>query len=173
MEVDEYRHVVAYFHDASDSDLERMGVERGLMPSRESWLAHLHADHGKPAAEADRLWLCWLVDSQPVGHSSLNEMEPGHQAQIHLHLWYPSERCRGLGTRLFQLSIAYAFEHLDLARLYCEPRATNPAPNRTLVKLGFELVKTRWTTPGKITFEQQTNLYVLERHRLAAATTLR
>ena len=163
MEFDEYQYVVDYFHDSPDDLLRRMGVDRALLPEQQSWLAHLRSEHSKAPGQAERLWLCWLLDSQPVGHSSLSDIELGKRANIHLHIWRPLERGQGFGTRLFELSVDYAFEHLDLARLYCEPKADNPVPNRVAKKLGFQLVETRWTTPGAITFEQQTNVYMLER----------
>lgn len=163
MQLDEYPFVVEYFHGAPDELLLRMGVERRLLPPRRRWLEQLRADHTRGPGEAERIWLCWLHDAEAVGHSSLSEIVPGDHAHIHLHMWRPLDRRHGLGARLFHLSATYAFEHLDLARLYCEPKADNPAPNRVLGKLGFRLIETRWGNPGSITFEQQTNLYVLER----------
>ena len=44
-----------------------------------------------------------------------------------------------------------------LENLYCEPYALNLAPNGTLLKLGFKLVKQYETTPGSINFYQKVN----------------
>lgn len=38
---------------------------------------------------------------------------------------------------------------------------SNPAPNKTLKKAGFELVKEYVTTPGPINFEQPVKLWCL------------
>jgi hypothetical protein len=46
--------------------------------------------------------------------------------------------------------------------LYCEPYALNPAPNKTLEKLGFKFLKTYTTIPGWINFEQEVNLWELK-----------
>ena len=44
-----------------------------------------------------------------------------------------------------------------------EPYAQNPAPNRILSKVGFELIKTYDTTPGWISLHQTVNLWELSR----------
>jgi RimJ/RimL family protein N-acetyltransferase len=37
-------------------------------------------------------------------------------------------------------AIPFFFEKLELQQLLCEPAAANPVPNRTIERLGFELV---------------------------------
>jgi RimJ/RimL family protein N-acetyltransferase len=60
---------------------------------------------------------------------------------MHLHLWYPDKRIKGMGVQLVKKSLPYFFNNLHLKTLYCEPYALNPAPNKTLPKVGFEFVK--------------------------------
>ena len=47
-----------------------------------------------------------------------------------------------------------------LRRLYCEPYADNPGPNRVLRRSDFRLVKRYRTVPGPLNFEQDVNQYV-------------
>jgi len=49
-----------------------------------------------------------------------------------------------------------------LQRLYCEPYAENPAPNRVLAKAGFRFVKRYRTISGLINSEQDVNRYLIE-----------
>jgi hypothetical protein len=58
------------------------------------------------------------------------------------------------GHRTFKNDIALFFENLKLKTLWCEPYALNAAPNKTLEKTGFKLIKEYITVPGFISFEQ-------------------
>ena len=154
--------MVDYFLNADDLFLERMGVARALLPSRDGWLESLLADHQLPDERKDRLYVGWFYDGEPVGHSSVNRIKVGEEAFFHLHLWRPQLRKSGLGTEFCRRSIEIYFERLRLKRLWSEPYAENAAPNRALVKLGFEFVKRYRTVPGPINVEQDVNLYRLE-----------
>src|SRR5438045_2132772 len=52
----------------------------------------------------------------------------------------PDLRNSGFGFLLCEQSIRIYFDRLQLKTLWCEPYAENPAPNRTLMKLGFEFI---------------------------------
>ena len=52
------------------------------------------------------------------------------------------------------MTLPFFFEKLKLRRLFSEPYALNEAPNKTLKKVGFELVKEYTTIPGSLNFEQ-------------------
>jgi len=73
---------------------------------------------------------------------------------MHLHLWNAASRKKGIGSQLVKMSLKYFFENLKLKRLFCEPYALNPAPNKTLEKTGFDFVKEYITIPGAFNFEQ-------------------
>ena len=85
---------------------------------------------------------------------------------MHLHLWQTDVRQKGLGTAFVKMTLPYFFEHLQLQKIYCEPYSGNPAPNKTLEKVGFRFVKTYTTTPGWINFEQPVNLWEIGRDML-------
>ena len=78
---------------------------------------------------------------------------------MHLHLWNNNSRQKGWGTTFVIKTIPFYFEKFDLQKLYCEPYALNPAPNKTMERIGFKFVKTYRTIPGWLNFEQQVNLW--------------
>jgi RimJ/RimL family protein N-acetyltransferase len=158
----EYECMVDYFLGADDSFLNGMGVARSLLPTREAWLRSALADHQALDDQKDRLYVGWFYEGRQIGHSSVNKIQIAEEAFFHLHLWHSELRMSGLGIHLCRQSIKIFFERLRLKRLWCEPYAENQAPNRTLVKLGFEFVKRYRTVPGAISFEQDVNLYRLE-----------
>ena len=58
--------------------------------------------------------------------------------------------------------VAIYFQLLKIKRLFCEPNASNVAPNRTLQKAGFRYVKTHMTVPGPLNFRQAVTQWVIE-----------
>jgi RimJ/RimL family protein N-acetyltransferase len=156
----EYEQMVDYFLDADDEFLHAMGVARSRLPSREDWISSALRDHDRPIHEKERAYLAWVYGGVAIGHSSINRIEVGEAAFIHLHLWLRMHRQAGLGTTFFQLSVGHFTQDFSLKRLYCEPCADNPGPNRVLLKSEFRLIKRYRTVPGPINFEQDVNQYV-------------
>ena len=154
--------MIDYFLGANPGFLRGMGVDPSRMPQRAIWLESAIRDHDRPARERQRHYLAWIHGGAPVGHSSVNKVTIGEQAFIHLHLWDSGLRQSGLGTQFFKASATEFMRALRLQRVYCEPYAENPAPNRVLLKCGFRFVKRYRTIPGDINFEQDVNQYVLE-----------
>jgi RimJ/RimL family protein N-acetyltransferase len=105
------------------------------------------------------------LDNHPVGHSNINKIIYGDNAYMHLHLWNSVNRNRGNGICFIKECITTYFNEFDLHNLYCEPYAFNPAPNKILANIGFELVKQYDTTPGWINFHQTVNRWVLSREK--------
>lgn len=161
--------MVDYFLDADDAFLQAMGVARSRLPSREEWISSALRDHDRPKHEKERAYLAWIYDGLAVGHSSINKIVVGDAAFIHMHLWGPGHRHAGLGKRFFELSAAQFARDFSLGRLYCEPYAENPGPNRVLIKSQFRFIKRYRTVPGPINFEQDVNQYVCDfSHRAPA-----
>jgi RimJ/RimL family protein N-acetyltransferase len=159
---DDYERMVDYFLGADAAFLHGMGVDPAKLPQREDWLDAAMRDHGRPDRQRQRFYLAWIHDGMPVGHSSVNKIAIGEEAFIHLHLWDAALRKLGLGTEFFKASAQEFVRALHLKRVYCEPYAENPAPNRVLAKCGFRFVKRYRTVPGDINFEQDVNQYVLD-----------
>lgn len=124
-------------------EVRPFGSDRSRLPAREVWLCDVLADHELPDHQKDRLYLGWFYQGHQIGRSGVNRIQVGEDAFFHWHLWQPELRKSGFGTN----------------NLWSEPYAENPAPNRTLVKLGFEFVKRYRAVPGTINFEQDVNLY--------------
>jgi [ribosomal protein S5]-alanine N-acetyltransferase len=160
--LEEYGLMIDYFVQSTPEFLLGMGVDPVKLPAREDWLQEVWDDHHKPGPEKDRIYLAWLLDGQLVGHSSINKIKWGEEASIHLHLWKPLLRRKGIGATFFRSSANYFFKMPGLRKLYCEPYAENPAPNRVLSKIGFRFVGTYRTVPGKTCFEQNVNRWELD-----------
>lgn len=147
-------HILDYWYTAKEEFLVLMGVEVGKMPSRPDFQAMLltqlaaHYEHKKAYC------IVWLYENKAIGHSNVNPLQYGVEANIHLHLWDGATRKKGLGTEFVKLTLPFYFQQLKLKKLICEPNALNPAPNLTLEKVGFDFVKEYTTVPGFINFEQ-------------------
>ena len=159
---EDYELMLDYFYSADASFLHGMGVDPRRLPARTKWLDALLVDHENPDETKDRFYLVWLLQGRRVGHSSINKIIYQKEAYIHLHLWNLELRRAGLGTQFMRKSIIFFWQRYKLEKLYCEPWAENPAPNRVLEKLGFKLVRRYKTVPGPIACEQEVNQYELD-----------
>lgn len=155
--------VVNYFVDADDEFVKDMGADKSKFPTKEEWTNKLKSELGKPYSQKTFYYIIWLINDEPIGHSNVNAIDYGKTAVMHLHIWDNKKRKSGFGLEFLKLTIPYYFKHLKLETLICEPSAKNPAPNRTLKKVGFELVKTYDTTPGWINFHQTVNRFELSK----------
>jgi len=153
--------VVDYWMNASDEFLIGMGVDLSKMPSRDALTQMLKSQIALPYNQKQSYALIWLVNNQAVGHSNVNNIKYGEIATMHLHLWTSDLRQKGIGTQLVKLGIPFFFKNLKLDILICEPYAQNSAPNKTLLKVGFEFIKTYETIPGSLNFLQEVNQYKL------------
>jgi RimJ/RimL family protein N-acetyltransferase len=168
IEASDIERLIDYWLTADPDYLVGLGVDLAKMPSREQWRGMLSRQLDLPYREKPAYCIIWELDGEPVGHSNLNPVRYGEDANMHLHLWRGASRQKGLGTAFVRLTLPFYFHNFELQRLYCEPYALNPAPNRTMEKLGFEFVRTYTTVPGSINFEQPVNRWVLERAQFLA-----
>lgn len=160
---DEAHLVVRYFHEATPADLDRMGVDPRRLPSAQAWTKTLEAALAAPPGSVPSFYWAWLVDGVPVGHASLKNLRPGDSADIHLHMWSLPHRGQGHGAALFCRSVLDAFDRFALHNLVCEPKASNPMPNRMLAKVGFPLVRTYEGASSELSQVATLNRYDLRR----------
>jgi RimJ/RimL family protein N-acetyltransferase len=153
--------ITQYWLNADAAFLHGMGVDIAKMPTKNKWEIMLSEQLGLPFEEKQSYCIIWQVDSKPVGHSNINKIIFGEEAYMHLHLWDTDIRQKGIGIALVKMTLLYFFENFKLKKLYCEPYALNPGPNKTLEKIGFEFVKKYTTIPGWLNFEQEVNLWEL------------
>ena len=146
--------IADYWLNADPSFLVSMGVDMDKIPTREQLTQMLLTQLNTPIEEKRAYCIIWELDGKQVGHSNTNPTEFGEEAFMHLHLWNGVGRKKGLGATFVKMTVPYFFNNLKLKRLFSEPYALNPAPNKTLPKAGFEFVKEYITTPGSLNFEQ-------------------
>ena len=157
--------IINYFLQADHGFLRGMGVEPEKLPHADVWRKLLLEDLNRSISHKNSYYLIWELDDSTVGHSNINKIVLGNEACMHLHLWEPGKRRSGFGAYFITECISSYFGNFDLQNLFCEPYAMNSAPNRTLAKVGFELVKKYDTTPGWINFHQTVNRWVLNKER--------
>ena len=143
-----------YWFKSDPSFLINMGVDLSKMPAREEWEQMLTEQISQAYKEKQSYCIIWLLNDKPVGHSNVNRIQFGEEAYMHLHIWKKDNRAKGLGLQFVKMTLPWFFEKIQLKKLCCEPYALNPAPNKTMEKLGFEFIKEYIIVPGWINFEQ-------------------
>lgn len=154
--------IIRYWLSATPEHLQGMGVDLSKMPARAQWEAMLNTQLSLDYPDKPSYCIILEIEGEAVGHCNVNKIAYGKEAYMHLHIWDEANRKQGWGAPLVRLAIPYFFNNLRLKKLCCEPWALNPAPNKTLEKIGFRFVKSFVTTPGSLNFEQEVNLWELE-----------
>tara|TARA_R110002072_G_scaffold5124_8_gene34218 strand:- start:309 stop:860 length:552 start_codon:yes stop_codon:yes gene_type:complete len=157
--------VVHYFHNSTAQYLKEMGADKSKLPEKEKWLKELRVGLLKPDSEKSFCYLYWMLNGQAIGHCNINNIQFANSAKMHLHLWDPNTRQKGMGQQFVRLCLEFYFKKFKLQSIICEPFAENIAPNRTLLKVGFSLLKTYYTIPGKINFHQKVNRFEITNSR--------
>ena len=161
--------ITDYWLSSDPEFLQGIGVDLSKIPSEKDLREMLQNQIQTPIEQKRAYCLIWEIDGKAIGHCNTNPTTFGEEAFMHLHIWKPDHRRNGLGIELLKKSIAKFFDDLKLERIYSQPFALNPAPNRTLEKAGFTLVKEYVTTPGSINFEQPVKLWVMEKDNFVFA----
>ena len=138
-----------------------MGVDVPKMMPRADMEAMLSRQFSLPLKERNSYCLIWEVDGKPIGHCNTNPTEFGKEANMHLHIWKPELRRKGIGQELLGMSMKMMFEKLNLKRIICQPYAENPAPNKAVEKVGFKFDRSYTCVPGGHCFEQKVKRWVL------------
>lgn len=161
IQLEDIDYIIQYWLKSDPDYLVSLGVDLTKLPSESGLRQMLLSQLNTPIENKLSYALIWQVDQQAVGHCNVNNIQFGHEAYMHLHLWQSTHRRKGMGTSLVKQSLPYFFNDLKLNQLICEPYALNPAPNKTLAKIGFEFEKEYTTIPGSLNFEQQVNRWKL------------
>lgn len=159
-----------YWHNSDSEFFKSMGADKDKLPTRTRLLQMLTEQISLPNKDKNSYALIWELDGKQVGHSNVNNIIYGKEATMHLHLWKSDSRKRGIGNKLVKKSLPYYFKNLKLNTLICEPYALNPAPNKTLEKVGFDFVKRYRTIPGYLNFEQEVNRWELSKEKYEKIT---
>ncbi len=153
--------IVSYWLESDSLSLLAMGVDLKKIPTKESLTQSLLGQLNMPLRHKQSYCIIWLLNNQPIGHSNTNPISYGKEAFMHLHIWDKTIRKKGLGAEFVKMTLPYFFENLKLQKIYCQPYALNPPPNKTLKKIGFNFVKEYITIPGSLNFEQSVLLWEL------------
>jgi len=162
--------IIDYWLNANPSFLVSLGVDLSKVPAKAEWEEMLTEQLESAPEKKKSYCLIWLYGDNPVGHSNVNKIIFGEEAFMHLHIWKPEFRAKGMGARLVSLTLPFFFDTLKLKRVYCEPYALNEAPNRTVKKAGFTFLKEYITTPGWINIEQPVKRWVITREKFISST---
>lgn len=157
--------MIDYFHSSSEDYIKAMGASKSKLPSKQEWINQLLLEFEKPLKQRKFHYVYWCLNGVDIGHSNINQVEFGKCGTMHLHMWLENNRQNGMGQEFLRQSVAHYFKKIQLQKLICEPYAENIAPNRTLLKLGFQFIKNYETIPGKINFLQMVNRFELERDK--------
>lgn len=171
LETRDHENIVDYFLNADKDFLTKMGIDISKIPSKLESLNLLSLNFELKVEEKKAFYIIWLLDGRPIGHSNIDKIDFANEAYMHLHIWDPQFRKKGLGIEFLKLTLPYFFETYKLKNLFCEPTAISNAPNMTLKKLGFEFVKSYDTTPGWTSTFHTVNRWVLSKEKFSIITT--
>lgn len=163
--IEDLEKVADYFLQSDHDFLAGMGVDVSKLPSKAEWMNKLQLNSQLDNESKEVYYISWLSGDRLIGHSNINKILPGQEAYMHLHLWEADKRQNGMGLKLLKMTLPFYFNGFKLRQLYCEPYANNPAPNRTLEKLGFDFIKSYDTTPGWINLYQTVNRWRLTKEK--------
>lgn len=160
--------LVHYWMSATPEFLTGMGVDLAKMPTEAFFTNMLEEQIRQTPKEKQSYCIIWLADGKAIGHSNINKITWAEEASMHLHIWDAATRKKGFGQELIRMTLPFFFRTYELKKVYSEPYALNPAPNKTLEKAGFTFVKKYMTTPGWINFEQEVNRWEMTREQFEA-----
>ncbi len=133
--------VIDYFLGSDAQFLKALGVDANKLPGSEQWRKIISDELQQPVETKKLYYVIWEINELPVGHSHISDIVFGKEAYMHLHLWHPEDRNIGNGSYFVKESLSYYFQRFKLKKLYCQPYALNPAPNKTLANAGFEFIR--------------------------------
>ena len=113
---------------------ERIGVAVPFSPSQQdAWFARLENTSDKLVFA-----ICRVDTRAHVGNASLDMIDPRHRnARLSVFIADAGERGHGLGSDAVRLLCRYAFEFLNLHRVWCKADADDPALVRFYQGVGF------------------------------------
>ena len=154
---DDIPFIVGYWNNSSTDDLLAMGIDINNIEPLRNLGDRLEGQLELPYKNKAAYVLVVMMDEKRIGHCYVNNLIFGEEAFMHLHIWESNKHKKGIGSEMVRQSIPHFFEKLKLQTLFCEPAAMNPAPNKTLERIGFKLIKRHTTIPAGWTFPMEVN----------------
>lgn len=162
--------ITKYWLESEPDFLIGMGVDLNKLPTKEGLRQMLEKQMSLAIDKKPSYALIWEYNHKAIGHCNVNGIKFGEEAFMHLHLWNIDKRQKGIGSLLVKKSVEIFFKELKLQQIFSEPYALNPAPNKTLKKLGFDFVKKYTTIPGSLNFEQEVNRWKIEKSKFITSS---
>lgn len=160
-----------YWFESDPKFMHSLGVDVSLLPERKVLEDLISIQISQAHRDTSGYVLIWEYENKAIGHSNINSILFGELAYMHLHLWKVEKRKKGMGTAFVKKSLPFYFKNFKLKKLFCSPYALNPAPNRTLAKVGFEYKRQYVTTPGSINFEQEVKEWCMTKEQFLKLKT--
>lgn len=155
---------VEYWQNMSEADLGRMFIDPVKLNTNSNYMeSKLLETLNTPLEQRISDPLVWEVDGEAVGFTNMNNIKRGEEAEVHLHMAKPHFRLKGLGRKLFLLSVEQYFKRHSLKKVICQPASQNPYPNGMMRALGIPIAKTYTGTPSLICTEHEVNRYEITR----------
>ncbi len=154
--------IVSYWFDNSDANLIQMGADKTKLNSKTEFTNSLRVICNTPLDKAKFCYMIWLIDNKPVGYNALKDIVKDEIATMHLHMWNAEYRGKGYGAKLFCMAALEFYKLFNLKMILCEPRASNPMPNKMLEKIGFKKWKTYITTASELSLTCEFNSYIID-----------
>lgn len=151
-----------YWYNSTPEYFKKMGADINLLPPRIDFEDALQKQLQQPYNLKQSYAIIWTIDGVAIGHCNVNKIDFGHEAHMHLHVWKPDLRQKGMGSKFVKMSVPYFFKNLQLKKIICQPYSKNIAPNKTLKKSGFTFTKNYITIPGPLNFEQEVSRWEME-----------
>ncbi len=158
--------IVSYWFENSDADLMRIGVDRTKLNSQIEFANSLQVVCNTPLDKAKSYYMAWLIDDKPIGYNALKDIVKDEIASMHLHMWNTEYRGKGYGAKLFCMAAVEFYSMFNLKMILCEPRSSNPMPNKMLAKIGFKKWRTYHSTSSELSLTCELNSYIID-HNIA------
>lgn len=154
--------IVNYWFKNTDENLVRMGVAKSKLTSEIEITQSLKTVCHTPLEKTRSHYMIWFIDDKPVGYNALKDIVQGEIAHMHLHMWNADYRGKGYGAKLFCMAALEFYRMFHLKMILCEPRSSNPMPNKMLTKIGFKKWKTYISTSSELSETCELNSYIID-----------
>ena len=154
--------IVNYWFQKSDAELIQVGADKTKFSTADNMHQSLKEISETPLAQAKTFYMTWLVDNKPIGYSALKDIAQSEIACIHLHMWSTEHQGKGYGGKLFCQSAVQFYDLFKPKLILCEPKATNPMPNKMLTKVGFKKWRTYFSASSEIALPSDLNSYLID-----------
>lgn len=82
--------------------------------------------------------VCRIEDDKPIGSTYFRDYDKEHnKVEYGMFLGENDEKSKGIGTEIYKLSLQFAFEVLDVHKVYSRILADNIASRRSCEKVGL------------------------------------